>query len=161
MNWIKAGCVGLIGSLIIFIVMFVGVNVTGAAPFNLSPSAAFLAAIDIPPKPLALLLHFGYGFAWAVVLYALFRDRVSIANGTGLALVQWLLMMIVYTPIIGWGLFGFGGSGHDLAADAPLYIGNPIKYVVLTLVLHVTYGALNGWLVPRWTRHGLPRTATR
>lgn len=153
MNWIKAGAAGLVGSLLIFVVMFIGVNITGMAPFNLSPSAAFLAALGIPPRPAALVLHFGYGFAWAVLLYALFRERVSLFNGMGVAFGQWLLMMIVLTPLIGWGLFGFGGAGHALPASAPLYLGNPVKYVALTLVLHLIYGALNGWLIPRWTGH--------
>lgn len=107
--------------------------------------------MNIPPKPAALLLHFGYGFAWAVLMYAIFRERVSLVNGMGVAFGQWLLMMIVLTPLIGWGLFGFGGAGHALPASAPLYPGNPIKYVGLTLVPHLIYGALNGWLIPRWT----------
>lgn len=151
MNWIKAGCAGLIGSLLILVVFIIGINVTGVAPFNLPPSAAFLAAIGIPPKPLALVVHFSYGFAWAVILYALFRERVSVINGMGVAFAQWLLFMIVYTPIIGWGVFGFGGAGHTLPPDAPLHLGNPVKYLVLTLVLHLIYGAINGWLIPRWT----------
>lgn len=151
MQWIKAGAAGLVGSLFILIVMFIGVNVTGMAPFNLSPSAAFLAAFGIPPRPAALLPHFAYGFAWAVLLYALFRERVSILNGIGVAFCQWLLMMIVLSPLIGWGFFGLGGAGHALPTSAPLYLGNPIKYVVLTLVLHLIYGAINGWLIPRWT----------
>lgn len=152
MNWIKAGCAGLIGSLLILIVMFVGVNVTGAAPFNLSPSAAFLAAIGLSPKPLALFLHFGYGFVWAMIVFALFGARTTIAKAMGVAFGQWLLMMIVYSPIIGWGFFGFGGAAHGLPLNAPLYLGNPIKYIVLTLVLHLAYGAINGALIPRWTR---------
>lgn len=150
MDWIKSGSVGLIGSLLIFFVMLVGINVTGMAPFNSPPSAAFLMALGIPAKPLAILAHFGYGFVWAMILYALFREHVSVLNGIGIALLQWFIMMLVYSPIIGWGLFGFGGPGHALPADAPLYLGNPIKYVVMTLVLHLAYGAINGWLIPRW-----------
>ena len=65
MQWVKAGAAGVIGSLVIFIVMLLGIQVTGMAPFNLPPSAAFLEAIGLPPQPLALLVHFGYGIAWA------------------------------------------------------------------------------------------------
>jgi len=150
MNWIKAGSAGLVGSVLIFVVMLLGTKVTGMAPFNLPPSAAFLAAIGIPPKPLAILLHFGYGFAWAMILYAVFRGRVTVLNGMGIALIQWFLMMVIYSPITGWGIFGFGGSGHALPPDSPLYLGNPVKYLVLTLVLHLAYGAINGWLIPLW-----------
>jgi len=151
MNWVKAGVAGLVGSLLIFVVMLVGINVTGFAPFNMPPSAAFLEALGVAPKPLAIIAHFGYGFVWAMILYAIFRDRVNVMNGMGIALFQWLIMMLVYSPIIGWGLFGFGGVAHGFAPDAPLYLGNPVKYMIMTLVLHLAYGAINGWLVPVWT----------
>lgn len=151
MDWIKAGAVGALGSLVIFIVMLLGVNVTGFAPFNMPPSAAFLTALGLPAKPLAIIVHFGYGIVWAMILYALFRERVSVANGVALATVQWLIMMLVYSPIIGWGLFGLSGPAHELPPDAPLHLGNPVKYLVMTFVLHLVYGALNGWLIPKWT----------
>jgi hypothetical protein len=156
MDWVKSGAVGALGSLVIFIVMILGVQVTGFAPFNLPPSAAFLTALGIPAKPLAVVAHFGYGIAWALILFAVFRDRVNLANGIGLATVQWLIMMLIYSPIIGWGLFGVGGPGHALPANAPLHLGSPVKYIVMTLVLHLIYGALNGWLIPRWVER--PRT---
>lgn len=150
MDWVKAGAVGALGSLVIFIVMIIGVQVTGVAPFNLPPSAAFLAALGIPAKPLAMVAHFGYGIVWALILFAIFREGVNLANAVGLALSQWAIMMVIYSPIIGWGLFGVGGPGHDLPADAPLYLGSSVKYIVMTLVLHLVYGLLNGWLIPRW-----------
>lgn len=150
MDWVKAGAVGVLGSLVIFIVMILGVQVTGVAPFNMPPSAAFLTALGIPAKPLAVIAHFGYGIVWALILFAIFREGVNLANGIGLALVQWLIMMLIYSPIIGWGLFGVGGPGHALPADAPLHLGSPVKYIGMTLVLHLVYGALNGWLIPRW-----------
>lgn len=151
MQWIKAGCAGLIGAAFILVVMFVGIHVTGMAPFNLSPSAAFTAALGLPPMPLALAVHFLYGFFWAALLYGLFAGRVGFANALGLALLQWLLLMVVYGPVIGWGFFGLHAPNHALATSAPLYLGNPVKYVVLTLVLHLVYGVINAVLIPRWT----------
>lgn len=157
MQWIKAGAVGALGSLLIFIVMITGIHVTGAAPFNLAPSAAFLEAVGIPPTPLAVIGHFVYGIAWAVILLALFQDRTDVWRGIGVAvIVQWLvLMQLIYSPVIGWGVFGTDAG--TLPPDAPLALTSTAKYVVLTLVLHVVYGALNGWLIPRWT--GIRRTA--
>ncbi len=154
MAWLKAGAVGALGSLIIFIVMFLGIQVTGAAPFNLPPSAAFLKALGVPPQPLAVIAHFVYGIAWAVILYALFESRTDLWRGLGMAvIVQWLvLMQLVYSPIIGWGVFG--ANAGALAPDAPLALNSMPKYLVMTLVLHIVYGALNGWLIPRWVGHG-------
>lgn len=151
MDWIKAGGVGALGSLIIFAVMLIGIEVTALAPFNLAPSAAFLQVLGIPPQPLAVIAHFAYGIAWAVILYALFEEHTDVWRGLGMALiVQWLfLMQLVYSPIIGWGVFGM--SAGRLPADAPLALTSTAQYIVLTFILHAVYGALNGWLIPAWT----------
>lgn len=150
MEWYKAGAVGALGSLIILVVMFVGIEVSGFAPFNMPPSAAFLKALGIPTEPLAVIAHFVYGIAWAVILYALFEARTNILRGLGVAvIVQWvLLMQLVYSPIIGWGVFG--ATAGSLSPEAPLALTSQTKYIVLTLVLHVVYGGLNGWLIPLW-----------
>lgn len=63
-------------------------------------------------------------------------------------------MMIVYSPIVGWGFFGFGGVGSTLPPDDPLYLAPGPQYLVATLVLHLIYGAIIGWLNPLWLRRG-------
>ena len=73
--------------LIILAVMILGIQVTGLAPFNLSPSAAFLYALGFSSMPLALILHFGVGFVGAAMLYLLFGRGINPLNGIGLALV--------------------------------------------------------------------------
>ncbi len=161
MTILKAGAVGLLGALIILAVMILGIQVTGLAPFNLSPSAAFLYALGFSSMPLALILHFGVGFVGAAMLYLLFGRGINPLNGIGLALVQWVLLMVVAGPIIGWGLFGIDADGHALSAEAPLFLGQTIKYVVLTFVLHVIYGGLNGTLIARWMGADGARTGRR
>lgn len=150
MQWFKAGIIGLIGSLIIFGIMLLGIKVTSMAPFNMPPSAAFLKSLGFPVQPLALIVHFVYGAIWAIVLWALFGARTNLWSGLGLAvIVQWLLLMqLVYSPIIGWGMFGL--QAGVLPADAPLALNSTMKYLAMTLVLHIVYGALNGWLIPKW-----------
>jgi carbohydrate-binding DOMON domain-containing protein len=41
---------------------------------------------------------------------------------------------------------GVTGEG----VDDPLALTSTVKYIVLTLVLHLVHGALNGWLIPLW-----------
>ncbi len=150
MQWVKAGAVGALGSLIIFVVMFLGIHVSGFAPFNMPPSAAFLEALGLPTRPLALIAHFVYGIAWAIILLAVFREKTDVWRGIGVAVVaQWLvLMQLMYSPIIGWGVFG--AQAGTMSADAALALSSMPKYIVMTLVLHLVYGALNGWLIPKW-----------
>jgi len=49
--------------------------------------------------------------------------------------------------MIGWGVFGMNAGD---TGDAPA-LAATAAYVVMTLVLHIVYGALNGWLIPLWT----------
>jgi|GEM_PF-6604714 len=63
-QYVRAGLVGLLGSLVMFILMMIGINGLGIAPFNISPSAVFLAKLGLSPKPLGLFVHFGYGLFW-------------------------------------------------------------------------------------------------
>lgn len=153
MRWIKSATVGALGSLIMFLIMIWAIQVSGIAPFNMPPSAAFLEVLGLNVGPLALLTHFGYGAFWSMVLVYLFGTDTSTGKGIGLALGLWLFMMVVYSPIIGWGLFGFGDAGQ-LPADHPLYLEPGPKYLVATLVLHLVYGTVIGWLNPRWIEAG-------
>jgi len=150
MKWVKAALIGALGSLIMFILMMIGIHGTGIAPFNQPPSAAFLQVLGLKVGPLPLVLHFLYGMFWSIILVALFQEKANVVKGIGLALVLWLIMMVVYSPILGWGFFGIGGSGHQLDVSDPLYIGSGVKYIVATLVLHLIYGGIIGWLNPVW-----------
>ncbi|WP_138429669.1 hypothetical protein [Fodinibius saliphilus] len=144
MKWVKSAITGLVGSLVMFIIMTVGINVTGIAPFNIPPSAAFLYTLGLNIGPLPVIVHFSYGIFWSVALYFFLKDNVSIKNGIYLAIALWAFMMIVLSPIIGWGPFGFG-SANKLAVDSPLYLETGPKYLIMTLLLHLIYGSIIGW----------------
>jgi len=150
MKWFKSALIGALGSLVMFVLMMFAIHGAGIAPFNLPPSAAFLEQLGLNVGPLPLLVHFGYGATWSLVLVALYGADTNVRRGLFLATALWLFMMIVYSPIIGWGAFGFGGAGHELAAGHPLYLGSPMKYIVATLVLHLIYGWIIGGLNPAW-----------
>jgi hypothetical protein len=150
MKWIKAATVGALGSLVMFGFIMFGIHGAGIAPFNLPPSAAFLEILGLNVGPLPLLAHFGYGATWSMVLIALYGSETDLGAGLILSVGLWLFMMLVYSPVIGWGVFGFGGAGHTLSPDNPLYLGSPVKYLVATLVLHLIYGSIIGALNPAW-----------
>ena len=102
----KATVSGLTASLAMFIVMFIGIHVTGIAPFNVPPSAAFLETLGLNVGPVPLLVHFGYGAFWSVVLVGIVGSSANLKNGIGLAVGLWLVMMLALSPLIGWGVFG-------------------------------------------------------
>lgn len=147
-NYVKAGVVGLLGSLVMFILMQIAMS-TGMAPFNVPPSAAFLISIGLPAKPLALIGHFLYGAFWSIVLVALYKESVSLGKGMVLALILWAIMMLIISPIIGWGVFGFGDAS-EMAKDAKLYLAPGPQYLISTLVLHLIFGLIVGGINPAW-----------
>ena len=159
MKWIKSIVVGAGAALVMFLLMMLAIHGTGIAPFNQPPSAAFLHKIGLPTMPLAPIVHFAYGIFWSIVLVAFFGRNTNVWNGLGLGVVLWLIFMIVYAPIIGWGFFGVGGPGHDLPADDPLYLGSPVMFIVAALLLHLIYGVLVGWLNRLWINFQAPETS--
>jgi len=81
------------------------------------------------------LVHFGIGtIAWGL-LFAWLDPRLPgntyVLRGVVLGSGAWLLMMIVMMPMAGAGFFGLG-----LGIMAP----------IMTLVLHVIFGAVLGWV---------------
>lgn len=150
MKWIKSIFSGATASLAMFIIMFIGINITGFAPFNITPSAAFLYNLGVDSMKLGLLLHFLYGSFWSVVFVYAFGADITLKKGLYLALFLWLFMMLVYSPIIGWGIFGMGYAGMMDPAH-PLYLDSTLKYLFFTLVLHLLYGfimgGMNKWLI--------------
>jgi hypothetical protein len=74
-----------------------------------------------------------YGFAIAVFARRR-RGRNHLARGIWLAILGWTVMMVAIMPMVGAGLFGLA-----LGVMAP----------VMTLVLHLIFGAVLGWVYGR------------
>ena len=150
MPWVKAGTSGFIAALVMVLLMQ-GAMAQGMAPFSMAPSAALLATLGLPAQPLAVILHFGYGMFWSLVLLAIFWDRTRVGTGIGLSLFLWLVMMLVLSPVIGWGVFGMNPS-----ADLPdrLRLTSGLHYAGSTLLLHLIYGAIIGWMNGTWITFG-------
>lgn len=155
MPWAKAAVNGALGSLVMVLIMQMALSgvLPLDAPFNVPPSSAVLHGLGLDVTGLALLLHFGYGAVWSVVLLWLFWDRTTTLKGIGLALVLWLGMMLILSPVLGWGVFGWSGT-PDLPREDPLFLTGGPRYAVMTLLLHVIYGAIIGVLNRRWVKFG-------
>jgi len=142
---------GFFASLAMFLFIYLGIEITAMAPFTVPPSAAFLYNLGIEGKAYALLLHFSYGVFWSYVFVYTFEEDASITKAVLLSVILWIFMMMVYSPLIGWGIFGFGYA-HHLAIDHPLYLANGPFYLLFTLALHLIYGTSLGFLHNRWLR---------
>ena len=87
------------------------------------------------------LIHFFIGIVPYGVAIALLDSRLpeksSVAHGVALGGIGWLAMMLTLMPMADAGLFGL-----SLGAMAP----------VMTLVVHLIFGAVLGWYYGRSTR---------
>lgn len=155
--WAKAAAVGAAASLAMFAIMMPAIA-AGLAPFNVPPSAAMLERLGLAIGPLPLLVHLGYGAFWSAAFVALFGERASLGRGIALGVALWVLMMLVVSPIIGWGLFGAAAGSRP--PDDVLHLASTGRYVVSTLVLHLVYGLVVGTLDPLWL-YGRRREALR
>jgi len=147
MNAIKAIVVGAIASLVMIVIMLFLVN-EGIAPFNLPPSAAFSHQVGLPAQPTGAVLHFLYGMVLSLIFVYLFRETISFLKGIGFAIVIWLIMMLAFSPIIGWGVFGIEAGQGD--PSGPLYLASTARYIVSTFIMHLIYGVIIGWLNTWW-----------
>ncbi len=127
---------GVAATVVMSVPMIIGM-VTGAAPMPEPIPKAIVTSIlgEGLPVPLIMLLaagsHLVYGGIWAGVLTQV-TSRVTIWKGLALGVFLWLVMQLAVLPFIGWGLFGAGVTP---------------KIAVATLVLHLIYGGMVGWLV--------------
>ena len=60
------------------------------------------------PLPVGLLFHVVYVTFWAVVYVAVLRAHRPLVSALLLGLVLWLIVLVVFFPVVGWGLLGLG-----------------------------------------------------
>lgn len=102
----------------------------GLSPLPKPPSLAFAETIlgTRLPLPVGLLFHVAYVAAWSVAFVALFRDRLSFLRALLLALALWIVALVVFFPIVGWGFFG-------LSIEPQLIVGALIPHLLFAVVL--------------------------
>lgn len=88
---------------------------------------------------IAWVVHFligtvGYGIA--IVLLSRMQAKPAVMLGLILGVIGWLIMMIVLMPMAGKGLFGM-----QIGIMAP----------IMTLMLHLIFGAVLGWVYDKMT----------
>jgi hypothetical protein len=55
-------------------------------------------------------MHVVYLAGWTVVYVAAFSDNLSFARAFAIALFMWVLVQIVFYPVVGWGFLGLAVS---------------------------------------------------
>ncbi len=115
---LKALGIGVLTAVLLSAVMVPAFKF-GIAPMPKPPSLAFAQVLLGPnvPLPVGLLVHVAYVTFWALVYVIVFRDHLTFLNALWLGLALWVVILLVFFPIIGWGFLGLGISPKLIPAS--------------------------------------------
>lgn len=86
------------------------------------------------PLPIGLVFHAVWVTAFSVIYVGLFRDALTFWHALWLAIGLWILVLVVFFPIVGWGFFG-------LAVSPKLIVGSAVPHLLFAFFL---------WGLCRW-----------
>ncbi len=117
-SWPRAIGIGIAVSVLTAIVM-VALLKAGVSPFSKPPSLAFAETLlgRSLPLPVGLLFHTAYVTFWSVVFVRYF-PRKTLLTALGLAAVLWAVILVVFFPVVGWGLAGLAVGPQLIPASA-------------------------------------------
>ena len=148
-NLLKGMIAGLVATLVLSALMVMKAKM-GILP-ELDLPKMIAGMMSKPDEPmLGWAIHFMIGVVLYGVAIALLGGRLpsdgSIGRGVLIAVAGWLVMMVMLMPMVGAGMFGM-----KMGMMAP----------VMTLVLHLIFGAVLGWIYTRLRGSVVPLAASR
>ena len=134
-DWAKATAVGVAVSALTAAVMVAGLK-SGVSPLPKPLGLAFAETVLRRPLPLpvGLLFHTVWTTAFSLLYVVLFRDALTFLRALWLAVALWLLVLVVFFPLVGWGWFGF-------AVSPKLVVGAAVPHLLFAVLL---------WGLCRW-----------
>lgn len=139
-----AGAAGMIAGAVSFIPMRLMVTILDVAPFNVPPFKALAISFGINFVPfIGSALHFAYSIAAAIIFAIIFKPTLTMPRALLFGILLWLMMMLVLSPIIGWGAFGLG-EAQRLSENHPLHLASASIFMIVTLGFHIFYAMIMG-----------------
>jgi len=108
---IRGAVLGIANGILLSLIM-VPAFLAGLPPMPQPPSLAFAEVLfgEGLPMPVGLLFHLAYVTFWSMVWVALDHPRLRFTTALALGLVLWIVALVLFFPINGWGLLGLGVS---------------------------------------------------
>ncbi len=128
-EWLKAIGIGIATAILLSAVMVLALKI-GISPLPKPLGLAFAETVLGGPRPLpiGLLFHVAYVTIWSVAFVAQFRDRLPLRNALLLGLVLYILVLVVFFPVVGWGFLG-------LAVSPKLIVASLVPHVLFAVFL--------------------------
>ena len=131
----KAVGIGITVSILTAAFMVAGLN-TGVSPLPKPLGLAFAETVLQRPLPLpiGLLFHTVWTTAFSVLYVILFREGLTFLRALALATALWVLVLVFFFPVVGWGFLG-------LAVTPKIIVGAAVPHLLFAIVL---------WALCRW-----------
>ncbi len=115
----KATAVGVAVSILTAAIMVIGLR-TGVSPLPKPLGLAFAETLLQRPLPLpvGLLFHTVWTTAFSILYVVLFRDALTFMRAFWLAFGLWILALVFFFPLVGWGFLGLGVNPMLIIAAA-------------------------------------------
>lgn len=117
-HWGWALIIGILNAVLLSAVM-VPIIQSGISPLPKAPSLAFAETLfgQRLPLPVGLLFHVAYVTFWSMAYVIVAHPRFTAGRAFGLGLALWVVALMVFFPINGWGFLGLA-VGTQLIAVA-------------------------------------------
>lgn len=126
---LKAIGVGLVVSVLTAAFMIAAAK-SGLSPLPKPLGLAFAKTILGPtaPLPVGLAFHAAWVTAFSVIFISLFRNGLTFLRALLFAAALWVVVLVVFFPVVGWGFFG-------LAINPKLIVGAAIPHLLFAILL--------------------------
>lgn len=127
-SWGRCIGIGLLVGILTAAIMLAA-TAAGLSPFPKPPSLAFAETVlgRSVPLPIGLLFHLAYVTFWCLV-YVRFFPRRGLGPALGLGFALWLVILVVFFPVVGWGVAG-------LSVSPKLIVASFVPHLVFALLL--------------------------
>jgi hypothetical protein len=142
-EWGKAVIVGITTGAILALLNIIALK-SQLSPLTKPLGLAFAETVfgRQLPLPVGLLFHLAWVTLFSIVYLVLWRDSLTLKNAVILAAALWLLAVVVFFPIVGWGVLG-------LAVSPKLIIPATVSHLFFAVILWSLSRILFGQTVRR------------
>lgn len=108
-HWGRMLVLGVVNAVLLSAIMVPAFK-AGVPPMPKPPSLAFAETLLGRPvaMPVGLLFHVAYVTLWSVIFFAAALPRLTFVRALALGAALWLVLLVVFFPVVGWGFFGLG-----------------------------------------------------
>ena len=128
-EWGKAVGVGVATAVILAVLNVIALK-TQVSPMPKPLGLAFAETVfnHSLPLPVGLLFHLAWVTFFSVVYVVLRRNALTLLNAVILASILWLLVLVVFFPVVGWGFLG-------LAVTPKLIVPATVSHLLFAVIL--------------------------